>query len=66
MRFAVASATADNDFRYLISSGLKVPPPLVILIPYTRWKAHCTPPPDYGVNAIVRDSNTYNSDMPNP
>ena len=35
---------ADNDFRYLISSGLKVPPPLVILIPYTRWKAHCTPP----------------------
>lgn len=44
MRFAVASATADNDFRYLISSELKVPPPLVILIPYTRWKAHCTPP----------------------
>ena len=23
-------------------------------------------PLDYGVNAIVRDSNTYNSDMPNP
>lgn len=65
MRFAVASATADNDFRYLISSGLKVPPPLVILIPYTREGSLHTPL-DYGVNAIVRDSNTYNSDMPNP
>ena len=39
-----ASATADNDFRYLISSGLKVPPPLVILIPYTRWKLIAHPP----------------------
>lgn len=66
MRFAVASATADNDFRYLISSGLKVPPPLVILIPLHSLEGSLHTPLDYGVNAIVRDSNTYNSDMPNP
>lgn len=33
MRFSVTSATAGNDFRYLISSGLNMPPPLAIVIP---------------------------------
>lgn len=65
MRFSVTSATAGNDFRYLISSGLNMPPPLAIVIPsllLKRWGAH----PNCGARTMVRDINTYYSDSFNP
>lgn len=66
MRFAVASATADNDFRYLNLLGAKSPSTTGHPHPLHSLEGSLHTPLDYGVNAIVRDSNTYNSDMPNP
>lgn len=55
MRFAVTSATAGNDLRYLISSGLNIPPPLVISpsIPLRNCELSWIPHPSIERHAII-------------